>query len=619
MSRTKVPIKYLCNVNPEVLSENTDPDFFFNYVDIGSVTLQNGIEEYEHIRFEGSPSRARKIIRKNDVIVSTVRTYLKAVARLDEECGDWVASTGFAVLRAGLEVHPDYLFRAIQSEEFIREVQKESTGVSYPAINPTKLARIPISCPEKSGQILIANFLDRETSRIDRLIEMKRRQISLTREHVEKDCLQLLTCGQADQHDLISDPRFDWITLRPHDWEPIKLKWFFRENTDYSKDGKETLFSLRMKEGLVPHNDVSDKPIPPEDLIGYKRVQPGEVVMNRMRAAIGLFGLATSPGIVSPDYSIFTVSEKAYAPYFLRLFKTEPMMSAFRLLSKGLGNGSQGFMRLNADRFGSIKVAVPSYEEQVQISELIEKKIERASILINSIYKSIDLLLEKRSALITAAMTGQLDITSPASVLASANDNVPLLVAAEIIRKHEGLQKFGRVKFQKIVYLAEAHCGVHEFGGKYQREAAGPLDRVLLNNLEGQLAETGLYRAEQTQDGGAVTYKALGSSEDKRNALSRALGDRADGFRDMLAKLREMDTHGVEAITTLYAVWNDFLIEGEAPDDRAIITGVLQDWHPEKKDKFRTDELQTWLGWMRRNDFIPKGQGPKTSTGRLFV
>ena len=473
--------------------------------------------------------------------------------------------------------------------------------------------------PSWANQTQIADFLDRETSRIDRLIEMKRRQISLTQEHVEQDCLQLLTCGQADQHDLISDPRFDWITLRPHDWEPIKLKWFFRENTDYSKDGKETLFSLRMKEGLVPHNDVSDKPIPPEDLVGYKRVQPGEVVMNRMRAAIGLFGLATSSGIVSPDYSIFTVSKKAYAPYFLRLFKTEPMMSAFRLLSKGLGNGSQGFMRLNADRFGSIKVAVPSYEEQVQISELIEKKIERASMLIGSIGKSIDLLVEKRAALITAAVTGQLDVTSQASVKLSANDNVPLLVAAEIIRKHERSQKFGRVKFQKIVYLAEAHCGVHEFGGKYQREAAGPLDRVLLNNLEGQLAETGLYQAEQAEDGGAVTYKALASGDDKRNALSRALGDRANRFRDMLVKLRDMDTHAVEAITTLYAVWNDFLIDGEAPDDRAIIKGVLEDWHPEKKDKFCVDELQTWLGWMRRNDFTPKGRGPRTSTGRLFV
>lgn len=602
--------------------EDEQPVRLCNYVDVykNDVVTAN-IDFMQVTAKESEIEKFRLCI--GDVIItkdSEDRFDIGVPAYVDYEAADLLCGYHLAILkpRDGITIGK-FLFWTLQSRQVRDAFSLAANGVTRFGLTLDGIKSVPIPYAEVSLQTKIADFLDRETSRIDRLIEMKRKQIFLTREHVEQDCLQLLTCGQADQHDLVSDPRFDWITLRPRDWEPIKLKWFFRENTDYSKDGKETLFSLRMKEGLVPHNDVSDKPIPPEDLIGYKRVQPGEVVMNRMRAAIGLFGLATSPGIVSPDYSIFTVLDKAYAPYFLRLFKTEPMMSAFRLLSKGLGNGSQGFMRLNADRFGSIKVAVPSYEEQVQISELIEKKIERASILISSIYKSIDLLLEKRSALITAAVTGQLDVTSSASVLASANDNVPLLVAAEIIRKHERLQKFGRVKFQKIVYLAEAHCGVNEFSGKYQREAAGPLDRVLLNNLEDQLAETGLYRAEQTKDGGAVTYKTMGSGDDKRDVLTRALGDRADCFRDMLDKLRDMDTHAVEAITTLYAVWNDFLIDGEAPDDRATIKGVIEDWHPEKKDKFRIDELQTWLGWMRRNDFIPKGQGPRTTTGRLFV
>jgi len=175
------------------------------------------------------------------------------------------------------------------------------------------------------------------------------------------------------------------------------------------------------------------------------------------------------------------------------------------------------------------------------------------------------------------------------------------------------------VKLQKIIYLAEAHCGVQEFGGQYTREAAGPLDRSLLNRLETELSEAELFRADQDEDGGAVTYTGLGDVRDNRTELTRTLGNRADGFRAMLDKLRDMDTHAVEAIATLYAVWNDYLIDGEKPDDQAVITGVLEDWHPEKKDKFRKDELQTWLGWMRRNDFIPKGQGPKTTTGRLFV
>jgi type I restriction enzyme S subunit len=82
--------------------------------------------------------------------------------------------------------------------------------------------------------------------------------------------------------------------------------------------------------------------------------------------------------------------------------------------------------------------------------------------------------------------------------------------------------------------------------------------------------------------------------------------------------LRDFDTRIVEAISTLYAVWNDALIEGRTVRDDDIIAGFLNDWHPEKAEKFRDADLQYWLDWMRRNDVVPRGKGPKTVTGRLF-
>ena len=347
--------------------------------------------------------------------------------------------------------------------------------------------------PEHTRQTALANFLDYETGRIDKLIESKARQVELIEQKVSSEILNLLTKGMSDRHEIIEDSEFEWIKWRPKNWVPIKLKWFFRENTNYSEDGTETLLSLRMLQGLVPHNDVSDKPIPPDALIGYKRVFKGQVVMNRMRAAIGLFGVADRDGIVSPDYSIFDVSDDAFAPFFLRLFKTQPMMSAFRLLSKGLGNGSQGFMRLNANRFGSIKVAVPNFDEQVEISKLIEDEIKRTDALKANILKSISLLQEKRAALISAAVTGELNIDHDSISFAPANDNISLLVAYEVIRANQSTPRFGRVKFQKLIYLAETHIGFTEIQGSYEREAAGPLDRALLNRLEAGLEAQNLF------------------------------------------------------------------------------------------------------------------------------
>jgi|SRR5471030_897397 len=77
-----LPLKVLSSVNDEALPETTDGDFQMEYVDIGSVSLGTGIEKTEAFTFETAPSRARRIVRHGDVIVSTVRTYLNVQSRL---------------------------------------------------------------------------------------------------------------------------------------------------------------------------------------------------------------------------------------------------------------------------------------------------------------------------------------------------------------------------------------------------------------------------------------------------------------------------------------------------------------------------------------------------------
>ena len=77
------PLKYLAECNRRVLLENTRPDYRFRYVDIGSVSYENGIEEYQEMVFEDAPSRARRLVNLGDTIISTVRTYLKAIALFD--------------------------------------------------------------------------------------------------------------------------------------------------------------------------------------------------------------------------------------------------------------------------------------------------------------------------------------------------------------------------------------------------------------------------------------------------------------------------------------------------------------------------------------------------------
>jgi type I restriction enzyme S subunit len=201
----------------------------------------------------------------------------------------------------------------------------------------------------------------------------------------------------------------NWLKQIPKTWALKRAKSLFEEIDERSETGEETLLSLRMDLGLVPHNEVSQKPIPAENLIGYKIARPREIVLNRMRAASGLVAVTPQHGIVSPDYAVFRALDGADPEYFTLLFKTPLMQTVFRSLSKGLGTGQSGFLRLYSEDFLSIKLPVPPLEEQKAIvAELARDRAETAEVEA-SLDDSIRLLKKRRAVLITAAVTGQIE------------------------------------------------------------------------------------------------------------------------------------------------------------------------------------------------------------------
>ena len=116
------PLKRWATLNQDKLSESTDPDYLFRYIDIGAVATGFLTQEPEPMLFGDAPSRARRILCKGDTIVSTVRTYLKAVYFVNEEVHDLVASTGFAVLTPRESVNPELLAFIAQSSSFVGRV-----------------------------------------------------------------------------------------------------------------------------------------------------------------------------------------------------------------------------------------------------------------------------------------------------------------------------------------------------------------------------------------------------------------------------------------------------------------------------------------------------------------
>lgn len=190
-------LKHWVHINQEVLSDNTSLDYEFDYIEIGAVS--NGVLTHEpkRLAFGNAPSRARHIVNDGDTIISTVRTYLKAVWFADQTQDDLICSTGFAVLTPRQETIPKFVSYLVQSDMFTDRVTAESVGVAYPAISEGKLSCFYICCPPSDEQAAIVEHLDRATEEIDATIDRARRQVELMTEYRSRLIADVVT-GKVD-------------------------------------------------------------------------------------------------------------------------------------------------------------------------------------------------------------------------------------------------------------------------------------------------------------------------------------------------------------------------------------------------------------------------------------
>ncbi len=194
-------LKHWVGINDEVLTESADADYAFNYIDIGSVTAGRLTEQPTRMRFGGAPSRARRIVRNGDTIISTVRTYLKAVWYADiERDQDLICSTGFAVLRPLGETIPKFVSFSVQSDSFADRISASSVGVAYPAISESRLGSFSVSIPPIDEQSRIAGHLDIAVAKIDCHRSRAHQQIELIKEYRTRLIADVVT-GKLDVRD----------------------------------------------------------------------------------------------------------------------------------------------------------------------------------------------------------------------------------------------------------------------------------------------------------------------------------------------------------------------------------------------------------------------------------
>ena len=409
-------LKYLASINDDVLGEDTDPDFEMEYIDVGNVDSSGRVSELASYRFEDAPSRARRRVRDGDVIISTVRTYLQAITQIREPSDNLVVSTGFAVVRP----RPDrfdarYCRFALREPAFLAEVERRSVGVSYPAINATDLADIPISVHPLQTQRAIADHLDRETARIDALVAAKQRLLTLLAEKRRAIIARAVTRG-LDPRVPLRDSGVPWLGEIPAHWKRCHLKRVLSA-VDYGisalVDTSGEIAVLRMgdiQDGEIDYSNVGFVEEADDALL----LQPGDVVFNRTNSLdrigkVALFRGASAYPVSFASYLVRLRCNDAALPEFLVwLLNSIPVLAWARAEAMP----AIGQANLNPHRYGYLPVAIPPLAEQRAIVGFLESECEKLNVLRAESVRTIGLLKERRSALIAAAVTGRLDVGS---------------------------------------------------------------------------------------------------------------------------------------------------------------------------------------------------------------
>jgi type I restriction enzyme S subunit len=400
-------LKYAATINDEALAEDANPDYELQYVDIGNVDSSGRVHEIATYSFADAPSRARRQVRDGDVIISTVRTYLQAIAPIQQPPDNLIVSTGFAVVRPRASVFDaGFCKYALREPAFLAEVEMRSVGVSYPAINASDLGDIPIHLPVLQRQRVVAEYLDRETARLDGLVAAKERVLGLLGEKRRALITRAVTRG-LDPRAPFRDSGIPWLGEIPAHWQTRRVAWLFRER-DERGEPDLPLLEVSINAGVVVREFSEDRiESTAADFNTYKVARQGDVVFNKMRMWQGAVGMAPEDGLVSPDYTVAAPTGALLSAYAGQLFRTEAFSAECARRSHGI---VWDRLRLYWEGFRDIEVPLPSQPEQSAIVAHIAAETAKVDALRTATERTIALLKERRAGLIAAAVTGAIDV-----------------------------------------------------------------------------------------------------------------------------------------------------------------------------------------------------------------
>ncbi len=345
-------------------------------------------------------------------------------AVVDETADDFVCGYHLGIIRSGPETDPFFLYRAMQSGAVNRQLQTSASGVTRYGLPNAAVGDVLLPLPPLDEQRAIAAFLDGETERIDSLVAKKRLLIERLQECRTALITRTVTRGlppeAARAAGLDPSPRLkpsgvEWLGDVPEHWQVMTNRRLFSERDERSPNGEGELLTVSHITGITRRSEKPDVGMfMAETLKGYKRCYPGDLVINTMWAWMGAAGTAREEGLVSPSYNVYTPSSRLNARFVDMAFRSARYVLGITSESRGVWTSR---LRLYPQQFLALVTAVPPMEEQALIVKHVNQIERRSQKIIGSMGQAIERLQEYRSALITAAVTGKIDVRESATIV----------------------------------------------------------------------------------------------------------------------------------------------------------------------------------------------------------
>lgn len=298
-----------------------------------------------------------------------------------------------------------YYYLALDNGKMLRPLY---TGLRKTInINTFQSTKVPV--PPREEQDQIVRFLDWKISGINKLINIKKKEIkaidALKRSMVSHTITRGLTADAPMKYSGVK-----WLGDIPAHWKITKLRQILHPVSE--KNHPEfPLLSVVREQGVILR-DVEDKEANhnfiPDDLSGYKVVRKGQFAMNKMKAWQGSYGVSDYIGIVSPAYFVFDIAFENLE-YFHYAIRSKVYVNFFAQASDGIRVGQWD---LQMDKMKEIPFIVPPADEQIAIVKYIKKALPRYDAAIEKLTEEVAVLEEYKNKIIADTVTGKIDVRS---------------------------------------------------------------------------------------------------------------------------------------------------------------------------------------------------------------